>query len=146
MNIHLYNNASYKNKVDKTLNNEITKSGTLRQETSVVNPSIVMEGRIEDFALYNYMYIPKFKRYYFITNITTLRNNMIEISGHTDVLMSFKDTILNETAVVGRQYNDYSMYLQDNYFKTYAYDIIITREFPNSFSGQLEYVLAVAGS
>ena len=146
MKIHLYNNASYKNKVDKTLNNEISKSGTLRQETSIVNPSIIMEGNIEDYALYNYMYIPKFKRYYFITNIKTLRNNMIEISGHTDVLMSFKDTILNETAIVGRQYNDYSMYLQDNYFKTYAYDIIITREFPNSFSGQLEYVLAVAGS
>jgi hypothetical protein len=59
--------------------------------------------------------------------------------------MSHKTGILNEWCVVSRQSEDYSLYLNDTFMKTYNYDILSARKFPNSFSGS-SLVLAVAGS
>ena len=70
MTIRLYNNVSDKNVVDKQLTqvgNDIT--GTLRDDCSVVDPVIAIEGIAANINGVNYAYIPEFNRYYYINNI-----------------------------------------------------------------------------
>ena len=99
-----------------------TLSGVLKDASSVVNPIITFEIRelmtlkvmsddedlVQDdlsrnvvfdtvwknfVAKTNYAYIDAFGRYYFITDIIALTNELFEIHFASDVLMSFKDQI-----------------------------------------------------
>lgn len=98
----LYKNTAESNRVDKTsyLTKVTDVYGTLREETSITSPSFNIEySKVPDF---NYIYIPKFSRYYFVTGITSVDNNLWRISCSVDVLMSYKSYILNLNAHVDR--------------------------------------------
>lgn len=92
MEITLYINNSETNKIKKSLSGAVTLSGTLRNESNIVNPSILINA--DNPSRFNYAYIPEFKRYYFIKDITSVRNNIWNIQLQSDVLMSFSDQIL----------------------------------------------------
>lgn len=145
--IILQNNSSPANKIGKELANVKTLSGTLKHETSVIDPTIIIESNSLDEIVsnINYMTISSFGRSYFINKITSIRNNVWEISAHVDVLESFKDEILNNTGIISRQQNKWNLYLDDGVFKCYQNPTVTVKEFPSGFSGQ-ELVLAVAGS
>ena len=98
MNLRLCVNNSEKNKMNKDLTAGVTLSGTLRNESNVVNPSIVIN--IENPTIYNYAYIEDFKRYYFITDYISLRTGIWQINLKSDVLMSFKDSILASSVLI----------------------------------------------
>ena len=98
MNLRLCVNNSEKNKINKDLTAGVTLSGTLRNESNVVNPSIVIN--IENPTIYNYAYIEDFKRYYFITDYISLRTGIWQINLKSDVLMSFKDSILASSVLI----------------------------------------------
>ena len=98
MNLRLCINNSEKNKINKSLTAGVTLSGTLRNESNVVNPSIVIN--IENPTIYNYAYIEDFKRYYFITDYISLRTGIWQINLKSDVLMSFKDSILASNVLI----------------------------------------------
>ena len=93
------------------------------------------------------MYISEFSRYYFIDDIVSIHNNVWDVSGHVDVLETYKSAILNQSGVIRRQQNLYNLYLDDPEFKTYNYEQIQTLKFAaNSFNKALNYVLTVNGS
>ena len=140
--ITLYTNNSDRNVVSKSLTELRTITGTLREETSILNPVIRFQGTIPVHA--NYMYIPEFDRYYFINDIKSIRNNLYEISAHVDVLMTYQDQIRNCTGIVARQQNNWNLYIDDGVFKTYQNRIILVKEFPTGFVRN-DFVLAVAG-
>lgn len=144
-NIILQTNNSEKNKLDKDITNIVTLNGVLKNETSIINPVILIEGDISAFTNCNYMTIPVFGRKYFITNIRSIRNNLFEISAHVDVLSSFATQIRSNTAIIHRQENRWNLYLNDGSFRIYQNPMVLTREFPNGFTTQ-EFILAVAGS
>ena len=98
MNLRLCVNNSEKNKINKSLTAGVTLSGTLRNESNVVNPSIVIN--IDNPTIYNYAYIEDFKRYYFITDYISLRTGIWQINLKSDVLMSFKDSILASNVLI----------------------------------------------
>lgn len=80
--------------------------------SSVLNPNLEVRG-VSAFA-YNYMYIPSFKRYYYID---TFRWNAEEgfwlISGICDPLASFRTQILNTTTHVVRSASAYDDTIAD---------------------------------
>ena len=98
MDITLYKNNSEKNKISKSLSNGHTLTGTLRNESNVVNPTIIIN--IDNPTSYNYAYIPMFGRYYFITDFVSLRTGIWQINLKSDVLMSFKNSILSSRALI----------------------------------------------
>lgn len=99
MNITLYNNLSEKNVIQKTLANAVTITGTLKESTSIKNPTITIEYS-STIVGYNYCYIEDFSRYYFISDVKSLRNNLWSLSLRADVLMSFANDILNTPAII----------------------------------------------
>ena len=62
----------------------------------------------------NYMYIPLFNRYYFITDISSVANHLWRITSNVDVLMSYKDQILETNAFVARNQNEFNKDIIDN--------------------------------
>ena len=143
--IDLMRNNSPKEQVNKNLSNISTVTGTLKNQTSIIDPVINIQGDVGSFVRCNYMRISEFGRYYFVTNIRSLTNDVFEISGHVDVLMTYRDAIISNSAIIRRQESDWNLYLNDGSFKIYQNPIVLTRLFPSGFSTQ-EFVLAVAGS
>ena len=90
MNLTLYKNSSDNRCINKKLKQVLSLSGNLKNESSVMNPTVIIQSNIIDF---NYLYIQEFKRYYYVDNITILRTNLIQVDASVDVLMSNKDVI-----------------------------------------------------
>lgn len=143
--IALQTNASEKNKLDKDLTTIATVTGTLKTQTSIIDPIILIEGDLSNYVGCNYMTISAFGRSYFVNNIRSIRTNLFEISAHVDVLSSFSAGIRSNSAIVRRQENNWNLYLNDGTFKVYQNPNVLTKAFPSGFSKQ-EFVLAIAGS
>lgn len=78
--------------------------GELREECSIVHPVITIEYSSE--LNFNYVYIPIFKRFYFVNDITVIRNNLYEISLSVDVLQTYNQTISKLKGFVDRSADD----------------------------------------
>lgn len=141
----LQTSSSPKNAITKSVNDLVTVTGVLKDGTSIINPTILIDGNISSYVNCNYMTISEFGRKYFVTDIKSIRNNLFEISGHCDVLSTYKNEILSNRAIIRRQQNNWNLYLNDGTFKIYQNPNVITKLFPSGFNSQ-EFVLAVAGS
>lgn len=144
MRVELYINNSEVEKVVKNLTTLQSLEGTLREATSILNPTIKIEG-LTDIDKINYMYIPDFGRYYFVNDIRSIRNNLYEVSAHVDVLMTYAEQIKQQKAVIRRQENVWNTYLDDGTFKAYQNPVIVTKLFPNGFNNN-SFVLALSGT
>ena len=142
--ILLQTNNSERNRVTKDLRNITTVYGTLKEETSIIDPVIKIECALADVKSCNYLTIADFGRSYFVNNIRSIRNGLVEFSCHVDVLSSFADEIKANRAIIRRQENDWNLYLNDGTFKVYQNPEVLTKAFPAGFTTQ-EIVLAVAG-
>jgi hypothetical protein len=102
-----YNTESSVNTINKDINFIADIDVKFKDEVNIYNPTIVL--KYDDLIDFNYIYIDKFKRYYFIEDIKVFPNKIYNISLKCDVLMSFKDDILNSYGNIARQtnYNDY---------------------------------------
>ena len=145
MTILFYKNNDELNKLNKTLSDALTLEGSLKQECSIEKPVIKIESTIS-INEYNYFYIPEFNRYYFRTGFDVIRNNVFRISGRTDVLMSFKesinnyDVILNHSEVKGAK--DYA---QSNVWQALVKTKTDIINFPSGLSENGEFILITAG-
>lgn len=140
----LQTNTSEDTRLDKTLTEIATVSGTLKNECSILTPTIIIEGNPSTLAVCNYFTVSVFGRAYFVTDVRSIRTGIVELSGRVDVLTSFASQIRACRGVVYRNQNLWNTYLDDGSFKVYQNPLVITKAFPQSF-GTPEYVLAVAG-
>ena len=111
----LYKNQSDDRCVQKSLIEINRVSGFIRNETSLLTPSVLIDTTNEpNYVLdANYVYMPNFRRYYYITSISSVRNHLWRLSLRVDVLMTYKDEILNQDALVYRSSNKYDPYQND---------------------------------
>ena len=144
MTLTLYDNASERNAVNKSINELLTLNGTLRYESSVIDPIITIEMQSDTLLNINYAYIPEFGRYYFINNITIIRAGLWRLAMHVDVLMSFADGIKNNSAIIQRNENEYDLKLNDGLFVTQQNPRKSVHQFPSGFTN-FDFVLAIAG-
>lgn len=140
--IQCFWNKSDNNVVNKQLTPVINLTGTLRNESEVVDPTILME--IDDPNKFNYLYIAAFKRYYYITDRNSVRNGLVEVSAHCDVLMTYKAQFLALPAVISRNTHDYNVYLPDDQFSAMAYERVQVKKFPNSLSADKQLIFVCA--
>lgn len=145
MTIVLYQNVSENNAVNKNITELATLTGTLREQSSIIDPVI----NISDIDLHvgsmNYAYIPEFNRYYFITNIESVRRGLWRVSFHVDVLFTYREQIKGNRAIIERNEIEYDLKLNDGLFKTQQNPRIAQFPFPSGFN-TWNFVLAVAGN
>lgn len=68
----------------------------------ILEPTFVITNGSQITSDYNYMYIPEFKRYYFITNMSLDKANNMIITTHVDVLKTYADSIPNIKGMIIR--------------------------------------------
>lgn len=145
MKIEFYKNSSEKNKIGKSISNKLTLSGNLRDECSITSPSILVEST--SLVNYNYCYIPEFKRYYFISDIVSVRNNLWRVSLKCDVLESFKSDILKLSCIVDKQQNQsYNNNIDDGSYINRADSFVEIANYQNGFNSSGEFILITAGA
>lgn len=143
--IQLYKNLSDDRTINKILSPTATLLGEVRDSASVMTPVILCE--LTSLPTENYAYIPAFNRYYFITDITAYRDRLYYISFYVDVLMTYKQDILQLTAIIERQAmpDNYNAYIDDGTFAVEnSYDVS-TIVFPNGFQENPAIMLITAG-
>lgn len=143
MNITLYKNISEKNRLDKTLIEPIPLVGTLKAETSLINPILIIES--ESVITSNYLYILEFDRFYYINDITVLRNNLYQLSCSVDVLTTWKSAILNLDAIIEKQKEKADMYIDDGSFVNECRTFNTIINFDNGFNEVGELILITCG-
>lgn len=123
-NLNLLNSSAEPNRVDKTtyLTEYGTLNGVLRNTSSIFNPTFIIE--MTETPLFNYVYISIWKRYYFVEDISTIKNNLWQIELTCDVLMSFKEAIQDLECIVDRQEFEFNDMLVDTQIPTQANSII----------------------
>ena len=145
MNVSFYYNQSDDRQINKTLIEEKVFEGTVRDNVDVMNP--VVRFFSSEILRYNYCYIPDFQRYYFITSVTAVSNDIYDVNFTTDVLMSFRGEILQYPVIVDKQsqkdngdeYIDDSSLVTDNLLFSSVYN------FSRGFLDKPEYILITAG-
>ena len=144
MEITLYKISDENNKIDKTLSEPYKMIGSLRNESNVIRPSILVE--IENPTKYNYMYIPDFGRYYFIKEITSVRTNLWRLDCEVDVLKSYADKIKTLTVIINKNkdYSKTNQYIDDGSFIIENKNTIEIKNFSNGFNDEPNYVLVTA--
>lgn len=91
MEIKLYRNFNKRiNSTKRPTSTPVSKNVNLKEETSMVSPTFVLSGDDIDF---NYAYVPKWDRYYFINDIVRNLNGVYEPNCNSDVLATFKNQI-----------------------------------------------------
>ena len=141
MNIDLYKNTTEENAIEKIIVDKKTIEGTLKNTVDITNFSVIFNF-FEEWNNYNYVYIEKLKRYYFVESKRIINNSLVEYDLIEDVLMSFKDLIRqqnillteSETAFNGSK-NNYTAenkltvansYEMKNFFNTDKSGVLIT--------------------
>lgn len=143
--ISLFKTASENNRVVKVLTDEKQLSGELRNQTSVLNPSIRIESA-DNISTYNYAYISEFGRYYYITDIVSVRTNCWVVSLRCDVLMSYKDEIQSLNVILNNtQETGLSNYLSSPNWVNLVKTKTDIKAFPSGLSEQGEFILITAG-
>ena len=147
MTIELYINTSDGNRVDKELELITTLVGSLKDSSSILDPVITIE--LSSIGNINYIFIQEFGRFYYITNITSVRNGIWTISCHVDVLMSWRYEIRRTGCVISRQENASTLgnlYLDDDRFLVTSKRKFSLMTFPYRMTtGSDSFVLTVAG-
>lgn len=144
MNITLCVNNSERNKLSKSLSNMNVFSGSLKDETSVTSPVVMME--LENPTGFNYAYIPEFGRYYFIRDMVSVRTGLWKISMQVDVLQSFQNyirgclVILSDTENTGKE-----MYLSGDVWKSKVKELTNIVNFPSGLPDNGYFILITAG-
>lgn len=158
--VQFYENLSENNRVDKTdyITLLYTYNCVLKQSTSILTPTLILnvvqgvvsyndipvvdaDNNMITYGLNifncNYVYIPQFNRYYYINNITSINNNVWSIDLNVDVLMSFKDGILNLNGMIARNEFNYNAYLVDTAFPN-EYDIEVNEYIPTNINSDYD--------
>ena len=90
-------------------NRKVSKSFTVNKSNvacdiydscDLYNPTLIVKSN--NVISSNYLYIPNFNRYYFIVNKNLDKAGITVINCECDVLMSFKNDILNSTQLIIR--------------------------------------------
>ena len=102
--IVLLHNKSEHNTIGKTFANAegtvLKIEGNNFFDQSISSPVFIIEA--SDVYTYNYAYVPTLHRYYYITDIVALKNNLLELHMQVDALQSFKEEIKACRAICAR--------------------------------------------
>lgn len=122
-----------------------THNCVFKNGCSMLNPTLLLELPFNTFPNYTGFKIDD--RYYNITDIRSVRNNLFEVSGHVDVLATYKSDIGNSTEYVTRAAGAYNPYVIDSKYPALA-DTDLSSVYLTGLSTDAEgtYIVGVVGT
>lgn len=124
-------------KVNKTLTSETPIQCEL-VNTDILNPILKMKG---ERLVYNYGYIERFGRYYWVTKYEALPGGYLYVFLEVDPLMSYKDDILELDVIVNRNKNERNSRVEDNRLKNNVNSIFGSITFGGITCRNVRYML-----
>lgn len=145
MQITLYTNNSENIRVNKNLTLVANVDCVFKEDSSIENPELVLKYDADILSNVNYMYVPKFGRFYYCY-LTSMTGGRIGVQGEVDVLMSFKDTLLTMPVILdGTEEYQACSYLPSDIWVRTVKDKTDIINFPNSLSTDGKFILITAG-
>lgn len=143
--VQFYNNKSPNNSIDKNLELITSYQNAILKETEdLYNIELVVNYR-EHLQDCNYFHCGTLNRYYYIDNFK-LEQQRVRISGHVDVLQTYREQIEKCKIVVDRNEKKSYSYLTDNKLPVEVREQKRLFVFPNEpLKKDLEYILIVSG-
>ena len=138
MNVVISKCSASFNRVDKTeFITDIISINCEMMNTDTLFPEIKLSS---DYSDYNYIFVPSFNRYYFVNEVERLSGEHIIVKCKVDVLMTYKDDILNLKCNVVRNERERIGELLDDKLIYKVNHRITTKTFGEEL-GPLNYVL-----
>lgn len=139
--VNFYNAKIQNNEINKVLGDAIVKTCSLKNGSSIEDPVLYMEHDAQLFQT-NYVYIPDFGRYYFISGRELVEHTEY-ITCHVDVLTSFQNDIKN-SVVISTRSNFKNKQFDDNMVKPQSDKFIEYRKLSEALTGET-YVAIIGG-
>lgn len=146
MEIVLYKNMSEPNRLNKDIRDPAQVNGYLRDASAIINPVLRISMSADDLINYDYLYIPLWNRYYYISDYVSVRAGITDISCAVDVLMSYRSDINDLTVIVDKQEYNGSVYINDGSWISEEREFYTIKNFQNGFNDTGEYILITAGA
>lgn len=117
MEIKLYKTKDDERVINKTLTDELILDAKIKDKRSILDMVLILFSSSDIFD-YNYCYIEKFHRYYFMSDVKVTPTNLFEIRLSVDPLKTYENCILNSECdlVTSQYYNKYYDDYQDANF------------------------------
>ena len=144
----LYYNSSERRVIGKSLQSVGVVTGVLKGDTSILNPTFILETNNNYLSDINYLYWQEAGRYYFIDDILLMTGGRTALVCTVDVLESFKDGIKGQTAVIDKQESrtTTNLYINDGSFIDTEQTFNEIINFSNGFNDTGEFILINAGA
>ena len=131
-------------KIVKAFSEVKNLTGVLKNETSIIDPTIIIDCDVSEIADCNYMIIDVFKRKYYIKDIRSISNHLVEVRGHVDVLNTYANEILANDAIFASSETLWNRFLDNGCRTKLAYEVQSITKFPSGFHDP-EFVLICSG-
>ena len=131
---------------NRTLTPIHTADIRLQEDTAVLDPVILVE-YFAEWRDVNCIWIELFNRYYFLSESPCMKGGRIEYILHVDVLKTYGDSLMAQTALIDRQEYIFSPWIDDPLLKTRSNRIrdIVKIGSLGSPSAGSNYALTVVG-
>lgn len=117
----------------------------LKEDCDMLTPIFqISQDELENSQDINYVYVPKFGRYYF-AHVKAVTGGIFEIICEIDVLRSFASDIRNSTQLVTRQEKKISNYLIDNLRILNANNEVVLKNFGQKITDNDRYIIGIVG-
>lgn len=144
MDVTLYVNTSDKYNIHKSISSVGSYSNVvIKDPTDTVHPHITIQTS-SNLSAVNYMYIPRYGRYYFVEKPISVNNGVWELQGTSDPLMSFQSAVLSVSGTLTRSETLFNAYLNDSAYNSLAYRKTVTKAFPNEMDDDT-FILVTIG-
>lgn len=140
--VKLYTVSDDNKVVSKHLGTSTDFDCVIKETTDVTAPVLRIQTST-NLSGFNYCYIERYGRYYFVDKIETTPNGLWQLYCRCDVLMSYKSQIKTLSGTINRSENTYNVYLNDSEYKALAYRKIITKQFPTAIDDDCFILMTV---
>lgn len=146
--VKFYNSSSDPRVVNKYLTDELILDNVQTTDTiSLDAPTLKLNLTAEKLNR-NYCYIPDYHRYYYLGDAVVINGHHVEIDSKCDVLMSFKNAVLNANIIAERSTSSYDPYMVDPVVSDSGRIEVITRkgaEIFNTATASNNYLIMLGG-
>ena len=135
-----------KRKLEKNLSNIIKENVIIfyKDATEFIRPKIILDyDGTWNMRDCNYVFLSDKNRYYFVEKHSLQKGQKIMYELLEDVRYSHREGIRGLTCTVARNENLNNGYLPDDSYKTYAYEQIVCKAFPNKFNNDSIILMTV---